>query len=113
LTSNIMSLGGIAIAIGAMVDAAIIMVENAHKSLERWNEERQSDDPVVRSHALSLSRFDVIVAAAKQVGRPLFFSLLVITVSFIPVFSLQAIDRISAFGSDLAANEQDHQDWHE
>src|SRR5947209_4451098 len=61
LTSNIMSLGGIAIAIGAMVDAAIIMVENAHKSLERWNEERQSDDPVVRSHALSLSRFDVIV----------------------------------------------------
>src|SRR5437016_1971845 len=51
LTSNIMSLGGIAIAIGAMVDAAIIMVENANKSLERWNEERQSDDPVVRSHA--------------------------------------------------------------
>src|SRR5437667_5774645 len=51
LTSNIMSLGGIAIAIGAMVDSAIIMVENAHKSLERWSEERESDDPVIRSHA--------------------------------------------------------------
>src|SRR6058998_3000904 len=56
LTSNIMSLGGIAIAIGAMVDSAIIMVENAHKSLERWSEERQSDDPAIRSHAVTLSR---------------------------------------------------------
>src|SRR6266446_3989780 len=90
LTSNIMSLGGIAIAIGAMVDSAIIMVENAHKSLERWSEERQSDDPAIRSHALTLSRFDVIIGAAKSVGRPLFFALLVITVSFIPVFSLTA-----------------------
>src|SRR6266700_1012431 len=90
LTSNIMSLGGIAIAIGAMVDSAIIMIENAHKSLERWSEERQSDDPVIRSHALTLSRSDIIVAAAKQVGRPLFFSLLVITVSFIPVFTLES-----------------------
>ena len=90
VTSNIMSLGGIAIAIGAMVDAAIIMVENAHKALERWNEERQSDDPAVRSHALTFSRSDVIIDAAKSVGRPLFFSLLVITVSFIPVFSLEA-----------------------
>src|SRR5947208_15891767 len=85
-----MSLGGIAIAIGAMVDSAIIMVENAHKSLERWSEERQSADPAIRSHALTLSRSDVIIAAAKQVGRPLFFSLLVITVSFIPVFTLEA-----------------------
>src|SRR5438874_57865 len=90
LTSNIMSLGGIAIAIGAMVDSAIIMVENAHKSLERWSEERQSDDPAIRSHALTLSRSDIIIAAARQVGRPLFFALLVITVSFIPVFSLEA-----------------------
>src|SRR5947207_3828033 len=73
-----------------MVDSAINMIENAHKSLERWSEERQSDDPAVRSHAQTLSRSDVIIAAAKQVGRPLFFSLLVITVSFIPVFSLQA-----------------------
>src|SRR5213592_3736810 len=90
LTSNIMSLGGIAIAIGAMVDSAIIMVENAHKALERWSEERQSDDPDIRSHALTLSRSDVIMDAAKSVGRPLFFALLVITVSFIPVFSLEA-----------------------
>jgi len=90
LTSNIMSLGGIAIAIGAMVDSAIIMVENAHKSLERWSEERESDDPAVRSHALTLSRSHMIIAAAKSVGRPLFFALLVITVSFIPVFSLEA-----------------------
>src|SRR3989442_797448 len=90
LTSNIMSLGGIAIAIGAMVDSAIIMIENAHKSLERWSEERQSDDPEIRSHALTLSRSDVIIDAAKSVGRPLFFALLVITVSFIPVFSLTA-----------------------
>src|SRR5947209_3613272 len=90
LTSNIMCLGGIAIAIGAMVDSAIIMVENAHKSLERWSEERQSNDPAIRSHALTLSRSDVIIDAAKSVGRPLFFALLVITVSFIPVFSLEA-----------------------
>src|SRR4051812_37642474 len=90
LTSNIMSLGGIAIAIGAMVDSAIIMVENAHKAFERWSEERESDDPAIRAHALALTRFDIIVDAAKSVGRPLFFALLVITVSFIPVFSLEA-----------------------
>jgi Cu(I)/Ag(I) efflux system membrane protein CusA/SilA len=81
LTSNIMSLGGIAIAIGAMVDAAIIMVENAHKALEHFRDEH-GRDPDRRE------RVQVIVAAAKSVGRPLFFSLLVITVSFIPVFSL-------------------------
>lgn len=81
LTSNIMSLGGIAIAIGAMVDAAIIMVENAHKSLEHFRDEH-GRDPDRRE------RVEVIVAAAKSVGRPLFFSLLVITVSFVPVFSL-------------------------
>src|SRR3954469_18245369 len=78
LTSNIMSLGGIAIAIGAMVDSAIIMVENAHKSLEHFRDEH-GRDPDNRERSL------VIVAAAKSVGRPLFFSLLVITVSFIPV----------------------------
>ena len=83
LTSNIMSLGGIAIAIGAMVDAAIIMVENAHKHLEHFREENGRD-------AIGAERTAVIVAAAKSVGRPLFFSLLVITVSFIPVFSLEA-----------------------
>jgi Cu(I)/Ag(I) efflux system membrane protein CusA/SilA len=83
LTSNIMSLGGIAIAIGAMVDSAIIMVENAHKSLEHFREEKGRDPT-------GMERVEVIIAAAKSVGRPLFFALLVITVSFIPVFSLEA-----------------------
>jgi Cu(I)/Ag(I) efflux system membrane protein CusA/SilA len=81
LTSNIMSLGGIAIAIGAMVDAAIIMVENAHKALEQFRD-KHGCEPEGRE------RFELIVGAAQTVGRPLFFSLLVITVSFIPVFAL-------------------------
>jgi len=76
LSSNIMSLGGIAIAIGAMVDAAIVMIENAHKRLER---------------AVSgQNRADVIIEAAIQVGPALFFSLLIITVSFLPIFTLEA-----------------------
>src|SRR6266403_3318862 len=79
LTSNIMSLGGIAIAIGAMVDAAIVMVENAHKRLEQWEEEGRPGE-----------RIQVIVDAAKEVGKPLFFALLIITVSFLPVFTLEA-----------------------
>ncbi|MBI2882495.1 MAG: efflux RND transporter permease subunit [Candidatus Methylomirabilis oxyfera] len=79
LTSNIMSLGGIAIAIGAMVDAAIVMIENAHKRLERWEHAGRPG-----------SRAEVIIQAAQEVGKPLFFSLLVITVSFIPVFTLEA-----------------------
>ena len=83
LTSNIMSLGGIAIAIGAMVDSAIIMVENAHKFLEHFREEKGRDPT-------GAERIEVIITAAKSVGRPLFFALLVITVSFIPVFSLEA-----------------------
>src|SRR5437660_10532825 len=83
LTSNIMSLGGIAIAIGAMVDSAIIMVENARKFLEHFREEKGRDPT-------NAERVEVIIAAAKSVGRPLFFALLVITVSFIPVFSLEA-----------------------
>src|SRR6266478_824123 len=83
LTSNIMSLGGIAIAIGAMVDSAIIMVENAHKFLEHFREEKGRDPT-------NSERIEVIISAAKSVGRPLFFALLVITVSFIPVFSLEA-----------------------
>ncbi|HWY76279.1 MAG TPA: CusA/CzcA family heavy metal efflux RND transporter, partial [Verrucomicrobiae bacterium] len=83
LTSNIMSLGGIAIAIGAMVDSAIIMVENAHKFLEHFRE-ANGRDPT------NAERIEVIIAAAKSVGRPLFFALLVITVSFVPVFSLEA-----------------------
>ena len=76
LNSNIMSLGGIAIAIGAMVDAAIVMIENAHKHLERM---KPGD-----------SRLDAIIASCREVGPPLFFSLLIITVSFLPVFTLEA-----------------------
>ncbi len=97
LSSNIMSLGGIAIAIGAMVDAAIVMVENAHKWLERWEEARakrgrEGEGTLSASEReiASLSRTRVIIKAAQQVGRPLFFSLLIITISFLPVFSLQA-----------------------
>jgi Cu(I)/Ag(I) efflux system membrane protein CusA/SilA len=79
LNSNIMSLGGIAIAIGAMVDGAIIMIENAHKHLEHWADAGSIGD-----------RAQVILEAAKEVGRSLFFSLLIITVSFLPVFTLEA-----------------------
>ncbi len=76
LSSNIMSLGGIAIAIGAMVDAAIVMIENAHKHLER----APPDKP----------RGEILIEAASEVGPALFFSLLVITVSFLPIFTLEA-----------------------
>ena len=79
VTSNIMSLSGIAIAIGAMVDASIIMVENAHKKLEEWE-----------AQGRPLPRSEVIIEAAKEVGPSLFFSLLVIMVGFLPVFTLQA-----------------------
>ncbi len=79
VTSNIMSLGGIAIAIGAMVDAAIVLVENAHKRLEEL--------PASISRA---ERENELIASLTSVGRPIFFSLLVITVSFFPIFSLQA-----------------------
>jgi Cu(I)/Ag(I) efflux system membrane protein CusA/SilA len=76
LGSNIMSLGGIAIAIGAMIDAAIVMIENAHKHLERSTPDRP--------------RIDVLIAAASEVGPALFFSLLIITVSFLPIFTMEA-----------------------
>jgi Cu(I)/Ag(I) efflux system membrane protein CusA/SilA len=76
IPANIMSLGGIAIAIGAMVDGAIVMIENAHKHLER--------DAGKKPH------WEIIVDAAKEVGPALFYSLLIITVSFLPVFSLTA-----------------------
>jgi Cu(I)/Ag(I) efflux system membrane protein CusA/SilA len=75
VNANIMSLGGIAIAIGAMVDAAIVMIENMHKHLERGGEDRD--------------RWEVVLESAKQVGPPLFFSLLIITFSFLPVFALE------------------------
>jgi Cu(I)/Ag(I) efflux system membrane protein CusA/SilA len=75
VNANIMSLGGIAIAIGAMVDAAIVMIENMHKHLER-----------AEGH---VSRWEIVLESARQVGPPLFFSLLIITFSFLPVFSLE------------------------
>jgi len=77
LNANIMSLGGIAIAIGAMVDAAIVMIETVHKKIER-------DDYDTKSH------WQTVTEAAVEVGPPLFFSLLIITLSFLPVFTLQA-----------------------
>ena len=84
VNANIMSLGGIAIAIGAMVDAAIVMIENAHKHIERWTHE--NPDSVLAGS----ERWRVIGDAAKEVGPALFYSLLIITLSFIPVFTLQA-----------------------
>jgi Cu(I)/Ag(I) efflux system membrane protein CusA/SilA len=81
LNANIMSLGGIAIAIGAMVDAAIIMIENAHKHIEAEN---------LKPPDARLPHWQVISQASKEVGPPLFWSLLVITVSFIPIFTLEA-----------------------
>jgi len=84
VSANIMSLGGIAIAIGAMVDAAVVMIENAHKHLERWGHEHP--DRKLEGAA----RWKVIGDAAAEVGPALFFSLLIITLSFIPVFTLEA-----------------------
>jgi Cu(I)/Ag(I) efflux system membrane protein CusA/SilA len=84
VNANVMSLGGIAIAIGAMVDAAIVMVENAHKRLERWAHDHPGQT------LAGEPRWRLIGEAAAEVGPALFFSLLIITLSFIPVFSLQA-----------------------
>ncbi len=84
VNANIMSLGGIAIAIGAMVDAAVVMIENAHKHLEHWNH----DHPGQKLEGEA--RWKVIGDAATEVGPALFFSLLIITLSFIPVFTLEA-----------------------
>src|ERR1700733_6373278 len=84
VNANIMSLGGIAIAIGAMVDAAVVMIENAHKHLEVWNHENGGRRPT------SAEQARLITEAAIEVGPVLFFSLLVITLSFVPVFTLEA-----------------------
>ena len=84
VNADIMSLGGIAIAIGAMVDAAVVMIENAHKKIERW----EHDHPDERLEGET--RWRVITDAAVEVGPALFFSLVIITLSFVPVFTLQA-----------------------
>jgi len=80
LSANIMSLGGIAIAIGAMIDGAIVMIENAHKHLEHLGEKSN----------IMYARWEAVATASREVGPALFFSLLIITVSFLPVFTLQA-----------------------
>ncbi len=84
INANIMSLGGIAIAIGAMVDAAIVLVENAHKQIERWRIDHPAREPTTAEH------WALIGDASVQVGPALFFSLLIITLSFIPIFTLEA-----------------------
>ena len=84
VSANIMSLGGVAIAIGAMVDAAVVMIENAHKHLEAWTHEHPNES------LNGSARWRVMTDAAVEVGPALFFSLLIITLSFIPVFTLEA-----------------------
>jgi Cu(I)/Ag(I) efflux system membrane protein CusA/SilA len=83
VSANLMSLGGIAIAIGAMVDAAVVMIENAHKHLEHWREANGRE-------AVGEERWELMAQSASEVGPALFASLLVITLSFVPVFALQA-----------------------
>lgn len=83
LNANIMSLGGIAITVGAMVDAAIVMIENAHKHIEAWEEAHPGED------LAGAERWKVITEAAVEVGPALFMSLLIITLSFIPIFTLE------------------------
>ena len=84
VNANIMSLGGIAIAIGAMVDAAVVMIENAHKHIEAWNHAHPGETLTGDTH------WQVIGDAAAEVGPALFFSLLIIVLSFVPVFTLEA-----------------------
>src|SRR5262249_18652753 len=84
VSANIMSLGGVAIAIGAMVDAAVVMIENAHKRLEAWSHLHPNES------LTGASRWELITESAVEVGPALFFSLVIITLSFIPVFTLEA-----------------------
>ncbi|MGY6274242.1 efflux RND transporter permease subunit [Methylomonas sp. MgM2] len=84
INANIMSLGGIAIAVGAMVDAAVVMIENAHKKIEKWQQLHPGE--ILRGNA----HWRVVIEATVEVGPALFFSLLIITLSFLPVFSLEA-----------------------
>ena len=84
VSANIMSLGGIAIAIGAMVDAAVVMIENAHKRLEAWSRAHPNES------LTNSTRWELITEATVEVGPALFFSLIIITLSFIPVFTLEA-----------------------
>jgi Cu(I)/Ag(I) efflux system membrane protein CusA/SilA len=86
INANIMSLGGIAVAIGALVDAAVVVVENAHKKLEAWESRaREGTDDIGRGDYK-----EILISAIQEVGRPSFFSLLVIALSFMPIFALEA-----------------------
>lgn len=84
VNANIMSLGGIAIAIGAMIDAAIVMIENTHKHLEKWQQKNKTEEISTAEH------WKLVTQASVEVGPALFFSLLIITLSFLPVFTLEA-----------------------
>ena len=84
INANIMSLGGIAIAIGAMVDASVVMIENVHKHIESWHATN------VGQHLAAPTRWKLIADASAQVGPALFFSLLIIALSFVPIFALEA-----------------------
>jgi Cu(I)/Ag(I) efflux system membrane protein CusA/SilA len=84
INANIMSLGGIAIAVGAMIDAAVVMIENAHKKVEAWQHAHPDEQLAGEAH------WQVMREAASEVGPALFFSLLIITLSFVPVFTLEA-----------------------
>src|SRR3546814_17564257 len=86
LNANILSLGGIAIAVGAMVDAAVVMIENAHKHLEHWERDHPGEE------LKGAERWRVITEAAAEVGPALFLSLLIIPFSFIPLFTLEVQD---------------------
>ncbi len=98
INANVMSLGGIAIAIGVMVDASLVMVENAHKHLERLSNDdfqmSNEDEPIDHPPSTidNAQRIEAVIAAAKEVGPSLFFSLLIITVSFLPVFTLEQVE---------------------
>lgn len=97
LTANIMSLGGIAVAIGAMVDGSVVIIENIHKRLEQFNEQGQEqvhESSHEHSHENShhSKRQQVIIEAMQEVGPSIFFSLLIITVSFLPVFALEGTE---------------------
>lgn len=87
INANIMSLGGIAIAIGAMVDGAIVMIENLHKHIERHNKQYPQENWQKLDQR---KRWSIVQTAAQEVGSPLFFSLLIVTVSFLPIFTLEA-----------------------
>ena len=98
INANVMSLGGLAIAIGVMVDASLVMVENAHKHLERvggmegWEDGREKTGPSTPPPLHPSTRIQAVTAAAQEVGPSLFFSLLVVTVSFLPVFTLEGVE---------------------